>query len=74
MGWDTQYHMRDFADLPSGGLEKEIMNVIKSDLAKRDDVFVGQGEYSLLSSDFELIKEFTFYGQPYGYFHRENTK
>lgn len=74
LGWDTQYHMRDFADLASGGMQEEIMNNIKNDLAQQNDVFVGTGEYPLLSTDFKLIKEFNFYGYTYGYFHRNNVK
>ncbi len=74
LGWDTKYHMRDFADLCSGGKGDEIMNEIKRELAKQNDVFVGAGEYSWLSADFELVREFYLYGQAYtyGYFRREN--
>lgn len=68
LGWDPQYHMRDFADLPTGGKQEEILSVVKSDIEKRENVFVGNDEYSLVSDKFKLIKEFNFMGQTYGYF------
>ncbi len=70
LSWDPQYHMRDFADLGVAGKGEEIIRHITSDISKQQDVFVGAGEYQLLPADFTLMKEFNFYGQTYGYFHR----
>ena len=72
LGWDAQYHMRDFADLGVANKQNEIINKITKDLANRKDAFVNCDNYSLLSPDFKLIKQFTFFGHNYGYFHKQN--
>ena len=64
--------MRDFADLGVANKQNEIINKITKDLANRKDAFVNCDNYSLLSPDFKLIKQFTFFGHNYGYFHKQN--
>ena len=75
LGWDTQYHLRDFADLETDGKKDEILSMINSDINKQEyDLFVGAGEYFFVPERFKLVKEFKFMDHTYGYFHSERPQ
>ena len=65
LGWNTQYRLRDVADLDSGNCQ-ELLPTIHQEISNQNAIFTC--DYNFVTPNFNLVKEFIYKDIKYGYF------
>ena len=69
LGWDTGYHLLGTTDtIVDIEANEAIYNQLIAEAKSKDHVFLTDEAYKILGDDYRLVKEYTIYGEIYGYF------
>ena len=71
LGWDTGYHLLGTTDtIVDIEANEAIYNQLIAEANSKDHVFLTDEAYKILGDDYRLVKEYTIYGEIYGYFEK----
>lgn len=68
-GWNTGYHMLGTTDvLVDVDANSNVFGTLVQEANEQDHLLLNTNAYYILREEYQLIKEYTVYGQTYGYF------